>query len=67
MLDIIVRPHDRHLALERLERELERRARVPDFELLQHTRVQDAQPSYGRVLLASARAARFPPRTGLLI
>jgi len=41
-LDVVVRPHGWHLALERLERELERRARVPDLELLQHARVQDA-------------------------
>ena len=41
-LDIIVRPHGWHLALERLERKLERRAWVPDLELLQHARVQDA-------------------------
>lgn len=38
-LDVIVRPHRRHLRLERLERELERRARIPDLELLKHARV----------------------------
>ena len=41
-LDVVVRPHGWHLALERLKRELERRTRIPDLELLQHARVQDA-------------------------
>ena len=38
-LEVIVRPHLRHLRLERLERELERRARIPNVELLKHARV----------------------------
>ena len=42
VLDIIVRPHGWHVALERLKRELECRARVPDLELLQHARMQNA-------------------------
>ena len=42
-LDILVRPHGRHLLLERLERELERAARVSDLELLQYLRVQHAK------------------------
>ena len=39
----VVRPHRGHLLFERLERKLERRARVPDVELLEHARVQDPQ------------------------
>jgi hypothetical protein len=38
-LGVIVRPHRWHLRFERLERELERRARIPDLELLEHARV----------------------------
>ena len=58
-LDIIVRPHGRHLCLERLKREFERRARVPDLELLEHARVQDAQPAD---LHVHAHTRLAPPR-----
>jgi hypothetical protein len=64
-LDVIVRPHGRHFCPERLKRELKRRARVPNLELLQHARVQDAQPTnlhvhvHIRVPLSSARVRRI--------
>lgn len=67
--DVIVRPHGWYLALERFKRELERRARVPDLELLQHARVQNTQPSYLQVLPVSAHRAHFergPCRIGFL-
>jgi hypothetical protein len=67
---IVVRPHGWHPCLERFKRKLERRARVPDLELLQHARVQDAQPADLNVPLSSARIRsdhRFLSRTHLLV
>jgi hypothetical protein len=61
-LDIIIRPQRRHLGFEGFKRELERRARVSDLELFEHTRVQYAQLSDLYVLPVSV-SFRSGPRT----
>jgi hypothetical protein len=68
-LDVVVRPHRRHLRLERLERELERRARIPDLELLKHARMQNPQladlhVSRPRVLRIGGRPRAIKYRRG---
>jgi len=40
---VVVCPNLLHLLLERLQRKLQRRAREPNLELLQNSRVQDAK------------------------
>ena len=51
-----LRPHLLHLLLERLERELERGARVRDLEPLEHGGVQDAEHPDLEVVRAAERS-----------